>query len=229
MTRALFLALALLAGCGEDIATTTQALGGCDTTDAGPPPDAPVRSMVAYGDSIIWGQGASVPSLAVVPLMRLTYPGTITLDAAQGRALTEDPTALARISAINATEYWLEIGANDYRHGNFVPSVFAAAYAALVDGIHVAHPRARIYCQTMLWLVSRGANRLGFTAQQYRDSIRSTCSYTARSWATLVEGIRTLYTPAVLDETGLDQVDGTHPNDRGHAKYAAWIRSQVVW
>lgn len=228
------LATVLLAACapGERAGSVEGDICVCPgDPDAAPDATPPARVLAFYGDSILWGQGASVPPLAVATLVATTYPGAVVLDAAKGRALTEevDGAPLARLVAYDATEYWLGIGTNDYRHGTVTPAQFSVKYAALVDGLHTAHPTARIYCQTMLWLVSRGANKLGYTAQNYRDVIRSTCNYAIRPWATLAEGIKTTNSPAVLKEDGSQQVDGTHLNDSGQASYAAWIRATGAW
>lgn len=212
----------LLAACVAEPMPSSRELASCPSDpDAGPLPDAAPWRLHGIGDSILLGSPTYAPIAR--DLVASTFPGLATWDSVSGRALTESdrPTLIATALASAPDDIWIELGTNDYQHGNFTAPQFQATYALFVDELHAAMPDARIWCQTPFWKSNRGLNRLGWNLTQYRQAIQAVCNQT-RPWSTWIDGL-------AIVPNGTYLYDGTHPNVSGNARLYDAIRLWVGW
>lgn len=171
-----------------------------------PPVNGPL--LLAYGDSIVVGKGATEPWPQLLEAQ---------VDAVSGRALIDDPGAAQRIAKHKPIQVWLAIGTNDYGKSKSTPAQFAEAYARLVDGIHAESPRTDVYAQTPLARAHEGPNKLGAALWEYRKAIMDICE--ARQWLTCVDGQEIL--------SLADMPDGLHPSANAQRRYAGFVDSQL--
>jgi lysophospholipase L1-like esterase len=180
--------------------------------------------LVVYGDSITVGANCTDPSLqGAWQIVRNSYNGSLLEEARGFRSLYEDAgDATARtaftafLAGLNPSIIWLAIGTNDYAGTSWNASNFGAAYADLLDKLHVALPSCVIYAQTPIVRTGETANTFGDTTGAYRTAIANAQS-SRSSYCTLVDGT------AILVVGDLD--DGVHPTTAGHAKYAAAVKT----
>jgi lysophospholipase L1-like esterase len=192
-----------------------------------------VRGVVG-GDSISVGGNASVLSqLGWVPVLRgLTgYNIAITGWAAKS-ASAAFPTATLRQAEASRVKaylagagrkfYWYCLGTNDYGLQTGSAATYKAITGALFDEINQQDPSIIIYAQAPLWRENETANSFGNTLDDYRAAL----SQVAASRSGFVR-----YVPTTgLLNTATDYQDNPklHPNDAGHAKYAAFVQQELA-
>lgn len=180
------------------------------------------RRLTVYGDSISCGYFTTLPPLRSWPqLLRPRY-GSVTQESSAGRQLHDDGATgtvlvelVRRLSTFDSTDYWLAIGTNDWGTSSWTAAAFGSAYQSLLDSLHAAVPRARIYCQSPLARSGENTpNGNGEVLSAFRTQIQSAAG--ARpAFATYVDGT------AILSLSDLP--DGVHPNDATTAKYADYV------
>lgn len=188
----------------------------------------PSDRVVFYGDSITAGGNSSIPTQKGYPaLVRLTNPDSVSVEAQGYRSLFADcanstlrAEFVEKLTAYDPDKIWLAIGTNDYGLEPWSAASFGAAYAALLDDLHVALPSALIYAQTPILRAVETANGWGSSLGDYRTQIAAAQS-TRSSYCTLVDGSAFMTLASIPD--------GVHPNDAGHALYAAAVKTALGW
>lgn len=188
-------------------------------------PNTTGRVMI-YGDSISVGGNSDDPEYEGYPvLLRTDYDRSVLIEAYGFRSLYNDAATtelvtdfVQKVVDANPSKLWLAIGTNDYGLNKWSATTFGAAYAALLDAVHSAVPDLPIICQTPILRDSETANGSGSTLGDYRSQISSAVS-SRSSYCTLIDGA------GILTTADLD--DGVHPTIAGHAKYAAYVDSQL--
>jgi lysophospholipase L1-like esterase len=179
--------------------------------------------VMFYGDSITAGGNCDHPTKdGYVYLLR---SGRQTIADAWGyRTLYDDANTeilldafVTKLLTVNPKFIYMAIGTVDYSLSKWDPNDFGDAYADVLDEIHSRDSSVSIICQSPIIRSSESANLLGHTTQEYRDAIQSACE--GRSWSSYFDG----YTILTLG----DLVDGVHPSDAGHAKYATSIMGKL--
>jgi lysophospholipase L1-like esterase len=186
----------------------------------------PDLRAVVYGDSISSGYFGTVNERnGYVSLMRLDYPGRVSVEASAGRALLLDPltiTELAdRLTALlfdaPGRDIWLAIGTNDWGFNQSLAG-FQAAYLSLLTQLRTLNPSANIYAQSPIVRLNESVpNAGGNTLGNFRTAIATAAA--AVSNVTYVDGLPFM--------TLADTTDGTHPNDTGFVKYKTAVKAAI--
>ena len=191
---------------------------------ARPVPPTPVNKLIVYGDSIAAGANSTYPAMqGWLSLLRQTYPGDVQSEAWGVRSLNDDvqnglPAFVEHLAQSAPAKIWLAIGTNDYLQNRWKSSEFGAAYADLLDSIHGSMPGCMLYCQTPTVEASEAPNSFGESLSAYRAAIAAAVA--SRPWAQLVDGTTILSTT--------DLVEGVHPSNDGHMKYAAFVSDYLA-
>lgn len=195
--------------------------------DITPIVEYPTRRLAVYGDSISSGYNGTINERdGYASLMRLDYPGRISVEAFGGRTLTGDPLgARANIAQrltnmlFNASvrDVWLAIGTNDWGFDSSAAS-FQTAYGELLTEIRSRNGSATIYAQTPIVRSGEAvANAAGSTLPNFRTAIATAAS--GRPGVTVVDGAAILLLA--------DLADGTHPTTAGFVKYKAAVKTAI--
>jgi lysophospholipase L1-like esterase len=182
------------------------------------------RRLAIYGDSISCGYFTTLPPTRSWPQLLRSRFGSVTQESSAGRQLHDDATTTAalaelvrRLSTFDATDYWLAIGTNDWGNSSWTAAAFGSAYQSLLDNLHAAAPRARIYCQSPLVRSGESTpNGNGEALSAFRAQINSAAA--ARpAFTTYVDGT------SILSLSDLP--DGVHPDDATTSKYADYVNA----
>jgi hypothetical protein len=129
-------------------------------------------------------------------------------------------TIAPRMTGTLEQTVWLEFGAGECLNSATTPTVFAQNLGYLIDAIHAAFPRARVYVQTPIFIVTPSeatANGLGFIMQNYRDVIPPLA--TGRPYVRIADGLQMGSNAGDISGDGKHEIPGfpvTHI--AGHVK-----------
>lgn len=176
----------------------------------------------------IWGDSISQYNAPTSwsQLVRQRFEGVTVVEGWSGRSLYEEgQTAAARLTLARKLVHnrprllWLQVSTNDYGANLWSAAAFGAAYADLLDQVHVLSPGTLIYCQTATVRGTETANGNGSTLADYRTQISSAAAARA-GWTVLVDGTTILTQSDLLG-------DQLHPTVAGSAKYAESVLSTL--
>jgi lysophospholipase L1-like esterase len=180
-----------------------------------PPPGRPDLLFVAYGDSITQGSSATGIVRTYGDQVARAKDWRIINLGYGGEWVRQSDGSV--VGAIDADLYTVAVGINDYNL-SLTLSGTHDRYEAFLDHFRRLQPTAPVYCITPIWGTSEdNPNNQQAVPEDYRQVIRD------------VVHERMLTDPNLYLIEGLDLVphdasyfsDGLHPNDAGHAAYAA--------
>ena len=215
---ALLASLAVLAACGRRPAIAPPARAT---------PGRPVH-IVALGDSLAFGTGASAPRNGFIFQAYLRVlerrPGSRIDDYAIPGSVAADVlrVQVARLAHARADAVVICVGGNDVVHRN-VPAAFAATYARLIARVRALQPRAAIVCcgvpDVGLSPLFTGADHDEVAGLSRTDdaAVRAVARRFGASYADL-------YTATTRSHGSVNRFlsdDRFHPSDAGHAALAA--------
>ena len=217
MRRSAFLAAVLLAGCA-------RRPGG--TPHANVTPGAPVH-IVALGDSLALGTGASAPRNAFIfqayVRVRAQHPGSRVDNFAIGGSTAADVLRLQvpRLAHARADVVVVCVGGNDVVH-RVAAADFARTYAKLVARVRALQPHAAIVCcgvpDVGLSPLFTGADHDAVTSLS-RANDAAIRAVARRAGAAFVD----LYATTLREHGAVNRFlseDRFHPSDAGYAELA---------
>jgi len=170
------------------------------------------RRWLALGDSITQGFVADGPSRSYVSLTAKALGVELANLGFGGAKAAGELAAAGR--AISADLITIALGVNDYASHRSAAD-FAASVGALLRGLREAQPNAR-----MAWITPipyhafmDKRNQAGLLLQDYAEIIRRQ--------AASVTGVEVIAGEGLVPDEARWFVDNCHPNDAGHAAYAA--------
>jgi lysophospholipase L1-like esterase len=178
-----------------------------------------MRRLDLYGTSILDGHGASTPDNAIGAILQRLTGWTIHNYSRYGLMMS-----CVQSAAMNALTWatppgeviYFAVGTNDYAN-NAPLAAFQSQYVTALTQMQRATPAPFtgpiiIITETPIWRQGEAVpNGLGLVLEDYRTAIRTASA----GLATVVEG------PMLVPHDLAYFVDGLHPNDAGHAAYAA--------
>ena len=217
--------LAVLAGCARRAPRTAPVAG---------PPGRPVR-IVALGDSLAFGTGASAPRNAFIfsayLRVRAQHPGSRIDNFAIGGSTAADVLRLQapRLAHARADIVVICVGGNDVVH-RVAAADFARSYARLVARVRALQPHAAIVCcgvpDVGLSPLFTGTDHDAVTRlSRVNDAaIRVTAR---RAGAEFVD----LYATTLREHADVNRFlseDRFHPSDAGYAELAAALAPALL-
>jgi lysophospholipase L1-like esterase len=220
------------------LAMTAAALGGCASRGAGAArraPGAPAVRIVALGDSLALGTGASTPENGFIFLayrrLLAQRPGSRIDDLAIGGATAADVLRLQipRLAYERADVAIVCVGGNDVVRRT-EPAHFATTYREVVTHLRSALPHARlIVCGVPDVALSplfsgRDATSIARLAAADDRAVRGIAHRSGAAFADLYGLTRR----DRADARTLLSDDRFHPSDAGHAAFAAVLSPLVL-
>ena len=186
---------------------------------------APTDRILVIADSIGVGANSLTPNTDgwALKLRALRSVKSTVLEAYGFRSLWDDcqnstkrAALVARITELAPAKLYIALGINDYGLSKWSATDFGAAYAALLDDLHVALPSLVVWCQTPIVRGVETQITVGYgTLSDYRSQINAVAA-SRSSYCATVDGT------SILTTGDLD--DGVHPTTAGHVKYYDVVR-----
>ena len=185
-------------------------------------PSYNARKVHFLSDSIGVGANATIPSVTgFVGLLKSAHSTVSFINEGYGYNTLFDykdiiDDYVARIAVIGCTDFWCEVGTNDYALNKWADiNNFKVAYAELLDKIHAQFPTAKLYAQGMIKRTIETANASGYTCGNFRTAISQVVSDGRTSYATYVDC-----------SDLLPGIDGVHPTN--HVPLKERIETTII-
>jgi lysophospholipase L1-like esterase len=203
-----------LAGCAGHSSELTPVVVGANVT------------LVVVGDSISTGAAASRTDKGYVARLTKELHDTSVMNYSRGGWSVHatrkyvDPANVDGVPPLRPKEIILSLGTNDFSVDEPLQD-FRAGYRSLLRRLHstLEIPVDHLFCVTPFSRLDEDReNKVGHVLDDYRHVIEEECSMVA---GIPLDGSRAV--PPCRRYFG----DVVHPNDRGHARIAAWLLERL--
>lgn len=130
------------------------------------------KVYISFGDSITHGRGQDGASFLTYPFILSRKLGMSLYNQAVGNAKVSVPLAGESNKLPSADLITILIGYNDLNGAGRTAAQYESDYQKYLEEIRKNHPRAKIYCITLLYTKKVKSAKTGHTPEEFRDVVR---------------------------------------------------------